>query len=40
MASCFENRSIFIESALNFLEKFKFDGIDLDWEFPVEGGPE
>lgn len=25
---------IFTESVLAFLEKYKFDGIDFDWEFP------
>ena len=28
-------RSKFISNVLEFIEKFKFDGLDLDWEYPV-----
>lgn len=27
-------RKIFVESALNFTQQHKFDGLDLDWEYP------
>ncbi|XP_068629927.1 probable chitinase 10 [Battus philenor] len=35
MASSRENRNTFIESALTFLKKWKFDGLHVAWQYPV-----
>ena len=39
MAATAENREIFAQSCLDMLLEQELDGIDLDWEFPVSGGP-
>ena len=28
-------RAKFISNVIEFIERFKFDGLDLDWEYPV-----
>lgn len=38
MAASEEGRKRFADSAVSFLTRYGFDGIDIDWEFPVEGG--
>ncbi|KAJ1667566.1 hypothetical protein EV178_001295 [Coemansia sp. RSA 1646] len=38
MAGDAQRRHTFIRSVGQFLEKYRFDGIDIDWEHPVEGG--
>lgn len=40
MAAKEESRIIFADSCVDFLIKYKLDGIDLDWEYPVGGGLE
>lgn len=32
------SRTIFADSCVDFIRKYQFDGVDIDWEFPVAGG--
>ena len=34
MAATSENRKIFVESAIKFIEEYDLDGLDMDWEYP------
>ena len=38
VASTPSARKVFAKSCIEFLKQYSFDGIDLDWEFPVTGG--
>lgn len=38
MASTAESREIFANNALAFIEKYNFDGFDVDWEYPAQRG--
>ncbi|WP_142063498.1 glycosyl hydrolase family 18 protein [Brevibacillus sp. AG162] len=31
-------REVFAQSSVDFIRKYQMDGVDLDWEYPVEGG--
>ncbi|HVS39481.1 MAG TPA: glycoside hydrolase family 18 protein [Gemmataceae bacterium] len=35
-----DSRSKFARSCVDFIGKYGFDGVDIDWEFPVAGGAE
>ncbi len=39
VASTAARREVFAQSCLEFILEHGFDGVDLDWEFPVSGGP-
>lgn len=34
MAGSSQSRSLFIDNIIDFLSQYKYDGLDLDWEFP------
>lgn len=33
-----QSRKAFVSSCVSFMKQYKFDGIDIDWEYPVSGG--
>lgn len=38
MAMTADGRKAFVQSALDYVVKYNFDGFDLDWEFPTQRG--
>lgn len=38
MVASTESRLLFVNSAIDFLRKYDFDGLDLDWEYPTRRG--
>lgn len=38
MASSSVTRKIFIDSVVGWLQKYGFDGLDMDWEYPGQRG--
>lgn len=37
MAFTAENREAFVATVLEWVKEYKFDGVDIDWEYPVSG---
>ena len=33
-----QSRDAFVASCVDFMKQYRFDGIDIDWEYPVSGG--
>lgn len=38
VAATEDSRALFAASCADFVEQYFFDGVDIDWEYPVEGG--